>query len=241
LRDIDTGALSNVDPALGIGRPVQGATRPTVFDDETLQQVLPVENLAARGRARDLGAGNEGLFALTFKSVHTEADDIQLASINPWVAQDPATTTIRQTMPTFQGFAELDIWLLWVQMFRLLGVGGSTTFDAATLKIVGQDNFVPGFGTDGNPGSGVSFTQDGGAIAYFELLKASSSLVVGTGAGAVVLPPSGEAKVRLGIRLPRGAFLDYFCRADGDVNEQTFVMLVMCASVPRGMLCADAV
>ena len=234
MRDIESGALELVDGALGARRPAT-LTRPTSWDDETLQQVLDTGPLIARGTAADLHAGREGIFGCAFMNSHAGAGtQTRNSAIDPWLGVDSGQH-VTEPLPTAAQFAQLDIWLLNASLYRLTGDENDLTM--GNLQITFGTPSIPRFrahDTGADPGAAAN--SNGVVAVWTSLIDPDETTAGFTSA----LTPDNRTIVRLGMRLPRGAGLIFNSVAIDPAGSAVFICFVECAAVPRGLPCPDA-
>lgn len=112
MREVDTDALQEVAPSLGVGNPAT-ATRPVLFDDENLQQALVVNDLIRRGRT--LAGSGGGIYAAQIVNSHGGAGTI-IATRDPYDLGVATGAGWPAPVPE-----DLDAWILSAQVAAAIG------------------------------------------------------------------------------------------------------------------------
>lgn len=194
MREIDTQALIDVAPSLGIGNPAT-ATGQVLFDDENLQQVLEVSAFVRRAQAPA-----DGLGLVQMANIHPGADS-QTQLINPW--EDGAGD---QRWPTARlANGELDLWLLYCYARR---TGGAGDFTQATLRL---NNVNTGI----RRGEGNGAEEPEVRIAGFTTMRANGDFEEGDGRMWIPLgirfPRNPELNTRLKWSTTSDAAANFAC------------------------------
>jgi len=206
MREIDTNALELVAPSLGVGNPAT-VTSQALFDDETLQQALVVNQLAMRSRSIDYTAAlvnnhvGDGLLTQT----------IDFYNLTPGI-------DARLSYPTPDDMKKLDVWLVGPISGNVEKTTG--TISAARLVVVTPtaQNYIGGetqlplayfTKVTATGGSDLLTTLNDELITFphaFRVTRGSSVRWTSTAAGVTVLT---QGWVRFGLMLvPRGTMPD---------------------------------
>lgn len=136
MREIDSAALRTVDETLGVGRPAT-LTRPTSFDDGTLQQTYDVGPQIRRGVTPGLA---EGIWAMAFEHEHGAADATLTTQMPPYGVGVGGFTCAAGGAGSFaSGWPNpvprgMDVWILRASAF--ITSGAAADFNGALLDII---------------------------------------------------------------------------------------------------------
>lgn len=212
MREVDSGALSLVEPTLGIGRPAS-LTAPTDFDTNVLQQVFDVSKSIRRGVSPALA---EGIWSMAWLHEHGAAPETLESRLLAY--DSPGGECASGTSAFGSGWPRpvprgMDVWLLWANAY-VIG-SGSANFDTALLDIVLAPN----------------------SNAYncnLALGNRSFQLVAWKGTpvdmvfGSPLLPEvgTGVTTFPLGVRLPRGGRIRWRTRNKTDAVDLQLNLMV---------------
>jgi len=215
-KEVDSGALLEVNRLLGIAGSRTGAQK-TELEDGALVQVLDVDKIIRRSRTP---AQSTGLFVCVLENVHAAADD-EASQIDPYNPGADASDIGGYPAVVRQGF---DVWLVGcaVQRDALAGdlLGGQVEI------ITGGEGRFLGWGRD-DGGLPVASTQ-GIPVTQFGALNTGAA--GGQAWGAEI--GTGLLASRVKMRIRRGMLIRFLSTSSA---AATFQLLMIIGLFPGGL------
>lgn len=217
MREIDSDALRFVLPSLGIGSPI-ASTRPAVFDDDVLQQILDVGPLIRRGLSnRPTQWG--GIFQLLFDHANTSgAAQTSSIAIDPWLG--PSSSTPAEVQNGWVPQPDADLWLLYAS---LRDRSGTDTIEWAQLEMGTTTTPIPRLART----NGASLTTDTiPVIASWDDVAPVNNIVPDV---------TGATLVKLGLRVGHPGIQDDIVSRLRMSGNGEYHMAVYCMFTPPGL------